>query len=67
MGQQLFRPIINRQSSLHILTFPKKLFTIMMSFIDTKSQLALAHIYKKVYLLQGKIQRNDRFVMQPTK
>jgi hypothetical protein len=49
MGQQSFRPTTEKQTSLHILTFPEELFTTIASFIDVKSQLALACTCEKVY------------------
>jgi hypothetical protein len=49
MGQKFFKLITNRQTSLHILAFPKELFTIIALFTDTKSQLSLAHTCKTIY------------------
>jgi hypothetical protein len=49
MGRQSSIPITNQQSSLLISTNPKELFTLIALFMDTESQLALAHICKKVY------------------
>jgi hypothetical protein len=49
MGQQFFMPIINQQISLLTLTTLKELFTLIALFMDTESQLALAHTCKKVY------------------
>jgi hypothetical protein len=42
-------PNMGQQISLHILTFPKELFTMIASFMNVKSQLALAHTCETIY------------------
>jgi hypothetical protein len=49
MGQQTSIPITNQQSFFHILTLPEELFNMIVSFIDSESQLALAHTCRIVY------------------
>jgi hypothetical protein len=49
MNQKPSRSINDQQSPLLVSTIPRELFTIIASFIDTESQLALAHTCKKIY------------------
>jgi hypothetical protein len=49
MGQLRSKLIAKKQSSLHILTFPEELFTFIAPFLDSESQLALAHTCTKIY------------------
>jgi hypothetical protein len=48
-NQQPSIPITNQQIFLHILAFPGELFTLIASFIDAESQIALAHTCKTIY------------------
>jgi hypothetical protein len=49
MGQQPSIPITNQQSSLHILSLHEELLAMIASFLDSESQLTLAHTCKIVH------------------
>ena len=49
MSQNSFMPTTEQQTSLLILTIPEELFTMIASFMNTESQLALAYTCKTIY------------------
>jgi hypothetical protein len=54
MGQQPSILITNQQSFFHILTLPEDMFALIVSFMDSESQLALAYTCKIVYTYHKK-------------
>jgi hypothetical protein len=60
MDQQPYMPIIDQQTSLHILAFPKELFTNIALFMYIEFQLALAHTCKTIYGYHKEQYREER-------